>query len=112
MRNRSDVQCRYHFLQLQKAGIIQKDPGASGESWCRVLSPMQASLIRRRRTDQNTTRQRAQKKPDDEPVVVNAADEVPWVKEVQRPEDCAWFAWSASQEPFMEGVEGEPIQWF
>jgi hypothetical protein len=104
MGNRSDVQCRYHFIQMQKDGLIEREKTELGESWKRVISPIQAKMIARQQNDLSIARLaeiafgRAQKKPRPPPpagakVLVEEASEIPWVNEPSQPDDSYLFPW-------------------
>jgi hypothetical protein len=120
--NRSDVQCRYHFLQLQKAGIIQRDmsAGGNGETWRRVISPIQATLMGRGGAKQRLAKLRQlamggkpqkMRPVETPPIVPEAAEEMPWVSEAQRPDDSGLLLGPCmEQDSFMTGIE--PMQWF
>jgi nuclear transport factor 2 (NTF2) superfamily protein len=112
MGDRSDVQCRYHFFQMKKEGLIDSEQTQSGESWKRVVSSIQARMIVR----QNNRLAHAQKKPN--AIALEAAEagsEIPWVNEPSPPDDSDLFPWRVrrSQESSLNVMDTDstPLFW-
>jgi hypothetical protein len=110
--NRSDVQCRYHFLQMIRDGRIEADPAKNGEGevWKRtVLTPLEATLMAHRNEAKRALRKQMGKQLSSEKLetIENGDDQRTWMAETQIPTDDELVTWigtgsSSDNDDFIE----------